>query len=436
MNIYTTGYDIYLRNMIKNMINLIVIHAVLSTIAYKSQAFTTIENNQRSIGLIRNAFQAQVKLFAISSNNSSSTRSNSNKRPPPVFGSDLIYPAKVILNGLKDAYPCKAVYAVHNKEFKRGSDVSEQWGKVVYVGCTDDFYNALSAQKNKFGDDVVTHIRAYSFASGSTEAQMLAKVEEWTKIAVESGAVLSTEIWPTGSPNVDGMKVDVKDYLFDEDDMDDYDDDDDEWEEDLIANTAATFQTPKNSEASVVSPFSSEETVSTNTEKEVQKTAVAKVPKKSKVLHFNAENIDTVLDEIRPYLISDGGNVSVKKVEPGVPNKVFLQLEGACGSCPSSTVTMKMGIERVLNENFNGVEVVQVESEIADGDGMSVSLIQKEVDRLKPAIAALGGIVEVVDVTDLGVVTLKFRGPNKIQHGLELAIRDVSGVKHIVFTSN
>ncbi|EED92106.1 predicted protein, partial [Thalassiosira pseudonana CCMP1335] len=65
---------------------------------------------------------------------------------------------------------------------------------------------------------------------------------------------------------------------------------------------------------------------------------------------------------VRPYLISDGGNVSVQNVDAGTGN-VYLLLEGACGSCASSTVTMKMGIERVLKEKFEDKlgEVIQVD---------------------------------------------------------------------------
>lgn len=102
-----------------------------------------------------------------------------------------------------------------------------------------------------------------------------------------------------------------------------------------------------------------------------------------------------VLDEVRPYLVADGGNVRVMGVDTDTrvvsawlsvflfalrcthgktslrtsrscsddiarnryahilcSTQVKLALQGACGSCPSSTTTMKMGIERVLNENF------------------------------------------------------------------------------------
>lgn len=77
-------------------------------------------------------------------------------------------------------------------------------------------------------------------------------------------------------------------------------------------------------------------------------------------LPLTAENIESVLDEIRPYLISDGGNVALHEIDGNV---VRLKLQGACGSCPSSTVTMKMGIERRLMEKIP--EIVAVEA-IAD----------------------------------------------------------------------
>lgn len=65
-----------------------------------------------------------------------------------------------------------------------------------------------------------------------------------------------------------------------------------------------------------------------------------------------------VLDKLRPFLQRDGGDVDLVDVEDGV---VKLRLVGACGSCPSSTITLKAGIERALLEEVAGVkEVVQV----------------------------------------------------------------------------
>lgn len=65
-----------------------------------------------------------------------------------------------------------------------------------------------------------------------------------------------------------------------------------------------------------------------------------------------------VLDKLRPFLQRDGGDVELVDVEDGI---VKLKLVGACGSCPSSTITLKAGIERALLEEVEGVEeVVQV----------------------------------------------------------------------------
>lgn len=64
-------------------------------------------------------------------------------------------------------------------------------------------------------------------------------------------------------------------------------------------------------------------------------------------LALTRDNVETVLDEMRPYLISDGGNVELVEIDGPV---VKLRLQGACGSCPSSTMTLRMGIERRLRE--------------------------------------------------------------------------------------
>lgn len=62
-----------------------------------------------------------------------------------------------------------------------------------------------------------------------------------------------------------------------------------------------------------------------------------------------------VLDKLRPFLQRDGGDVELVDVEDGI---VKLRLMGACGSCPSSTITLKAGIERALMEEVEGIEEV------------------------------------------------------------------------------
>lgn len=76
-------------------------------------------------------------------------------------------------------------------------------------------------------------------------------------------------------------------------------------------------------------------------------------------LALTTENVETVLNELRPYLMSDGGNVELVEIDGPV---VKLRLQGACGSCPSSTMTLRMGIERKLREQIP--EIAEVEQVI------------------------------------------------------------------------
>ena len=67
------------------------------------------------------------------------------------------------------------------------------------------------------------------------------------------------------------------------------------------------------------------------------------------------ENVETVLDELRPFLMADGGNVEVVEIDGPI---VKVRLQGACGSCPSSTMTRSIGIESKMRESLhedNGV---------------------------------------------------------------------------------
>ena len=78
----------------------------------------------------------------------------------------------------------------------------------------------------------------------------------------------------------------------------------------------------------------------------------------TETMALTLENVEKVLDELRPFLMADGGNVEVVELDGPI---VKVRLQGACGSCPSSTVTLKMGIERKMRESIPEVsEVVQV----------------------------------------------------------------------------
>ena len=70
------------------------------------------------------------------------------------------------------------------------------------------------------------------------------------------------------------------------------------------------------------------------------------------------ERVKGILEQIRPFLQRDGGDLEYVDFDDGI---VSLRLQGACTSCPSSTMTLKMGIERALKEKVPEVkEVVTV----------------------------------------------------------------------------
>jgi len=68
--------------------------------------------------------------------------------------------------------------------------------------------------------------------------------------------------------------------------------------------------------------------------------------------------VEAALNQIRPSLLADGGDVDLVDVSQGV---VTLRLTGACGGCPMATMTLRNGIERVLKEQVPEIkEVVAV----------------------------------------------------------------------------
>lgn len=68
------------------------------------------------------------------------------------------------------------------------------------------------------------------------------------------------------------------------------------------------------------------------------------------------DQVEKALDEIRPGLRADGGDVELVAVDGGV---VRVRLQGACAGCPMSQITLKNGIERYLKSQVPGVDRVE-----------------------------------------------------------------------------
>ncbi|CAL4985496.1 unnamed protein product [Urochloa decumbens] len=125
-------------------------------------------------------------------------------------------------------------------------------------------------------------------------------------------------------------------------------------------------------------------------------------------LPLTAENVEMVLDEVRPYLMADGGNVALHEIDGNV---VRLKLQGACGSCPASVTTMKMGIERRLMEKIPEIVAVEPIADEETGLELNQENIEKVLDEIRPYLAGTGGgELEFVAIEE-PIVKVRLTGP-------------------------
>lgn len=114
----------------------------------------------------------------------------------------------------------------------------------------------------------------------------------------------------------------------------------------------------------------------------------------NEILDLTWENVELVLDGMRHYLIQDGGNVIIDDIDGPI---VKLQLQGACGTCPSSTQTMKMGLERGLKERIP--EIQEVIQAMPQGPKLEAEQIEIVLDGVRPFLQVVGGTI-VLDRID------------------------------------
>lgn len=138
-------------------------------------------------------------------------------------------------------------------------------------------------------------------------------------------------------------------------------------------------------------------------------------------LPLTEANVEKVLDEMRPYLQSDGGDVKIAEIDGPV---VRLELVGACGTCPSSSMTMKMGLERKLKERIP--EIAEVVQALPDAPTLSDEEIEKVLDGVRPFLSVAGGKISVDKITGVGglqpCVSLKMEGSAAALQSVKLEI--------------
>jgi Fe-S cluster biogenesis protein NfuA len=67
--------------------------------------------------------------------------------------------------------------------------------------------------------------------------------------------------------------------------------------------------------------------------------------------------VEETIEVIRPALQADGGDIVLRDVDEAT-GTIYVTLVGACGTCPTSTVTLKAGIERIMRDRVDGVTEV------------------------------------------------------------------------------
>jgi len=289
----------------------------------------------------------------------------------PKLDGNRIFPVPLLFKTLRDAkVKVAGVYAVFNNAYFSSTELSDGWEHCEWISKS----NNIAASLECHVENEVPSQCAFVKVNACETTEMETEINAWRRLV----------------PQQKLLEMDANGWIVEE-------------EED--------------EEEGIISPFSKDGTLQSSSSDEF--------------LPLTMKNVDLVLEEVRPYLISDGGNVSLEKIDSD--NNIYLIMEGACGSCPSSTVTMKMGIERVLREKFSDLgQVLQVTQE--EETLLTEALVQKEIDRIAPAINAMGGKVEIRNVDpEFGSVTVMFRGPNQIKMGIDLAIRDLKLVNHVEF---
>eukprot|EP00920_Eleutheroschizon_duboscqi_P019139 GHVT01045329.1.p1 GENE.GHVT01045329.1~~GHVT01045329.1.p1 ORF type:complete len:547 (+),score=126.94 GHVT01045329.1:66-1643(+) len=153
------------------------------------------------------------------------------------------------------------------------------------------------------------------------------------------------------------------------------------------AETPISDAAPRVSPFEAASPFTTSSALLDDDDEGAQAFPVA--PSYSfSLLPLTWENVSLVLEEVRPFLQGDGGDCTLRAINEAM-GIVTVKLEGACVACPSSSVTVKFGIERRLRERIPAVtSVVAVASD--DGEVLTSESVEQLLEGVRPFLKATG----------------------------------------------
>jgi len=345
-------------------------------------------------------------------------RNNNNNHKLYLTPNDkTVYQAKIQL-ALANKYSIsKFLNDFSNESIQGVYTIINDKDEVQYVGISLNIVKDIKRHHDFHGSIIVHCIRVQSFAQPNIDA-LTAYKNELVRQTNPWGNALGATGWNIDSTsNTDNIiNLPNEKIINDEDKLKSL--------KQTIAEVTA--------EDAIISPFDIENCNNNNND------MTMKIAASDNILEFSKENVDKVLNEIRPYLIADGGNVAVAEIDVE-KYTVSLILEGACGSCPSSTTTMKMGIERVLKENFpNLTEVINLSQSLepVKPTELTKESVESALQQILSAINGLGGKVFIESVDAIaGSVVIKYQGPPKLKQGVELVIKDVKYVKSVEIKS-
>ena len=291
--------------------------------------------------------------------------------------------AKAWLEARASDAPVAGVYATYDAD-----------GAMTFVGYRRDVLAAVRAHVERNGADA-TGVRVAAFANKAmaTRANLRAESDRWIGEWVEANGGEEASI-PKGN-----LAVNAADWTLVSE----------SWPNEGAATVAgagaAGTPTVDPNTGDIVSPYAAGGDAVGSAEEEEEP-----LDPNRELKELTVANVDEALNEVRPYLQADGGDVEVVGIEDGI---VAVRMQGACGSCSSSTATLKGGIEKTLVKVFGDAVTQVVNLDDAGGGGaMSLSreAVAEHLEKLSGAIHNYGGSAAVTEVED-GVCVLEFKGP-------------------------
>ena len=291
--------------------------------------------------------------------------------------------AKAWLEARASDAPVAGVYATYDAD-----------GAMTFVGYRRDVLAAVRAHVERNGADA-TGVRVAAFANKAmaTRANLRAESDRWIGEWVEANGGEEASI-PKGN-----LAVNAADWTLVSE----------SWPNEGAATVAgagaAGTPTVDPNTGDIVSPYAAGGDAVGSAEEEEEP-----LDPNRELKELTVANVDEALNEVRPYLQADGGDVEVVGIEDGI---VAVRMQGACGSCSSSTATLKGGIEKTLVKVFGDVVTQVVNLDDAGGGGaisLSREAVAEHLEKLSGAIHNYGGSAAVTEVED-GVCVLEFKGP-------------------------